>query len=257
MDFESYWQENKNFVLSVAGGALGFLILFLVLDSSYGADVRSGRARVSRERAKLAQSFFTQTDLSRAQAENDDLVGSSAKLAENAVFTARPAFLLEAGNGSPSNQYFGRVDRVQRELNLVAGRARCVLPEGLGLEPLKTNDEQVIARHLEALDLLDRALHRAIDAGVDRVARVEVALDPGLNSRSGLGRIERTRLTLRLVADPPAIADFMLRTQSSKLGPLLVDRYDARASPGRVDEVTLDLVLLAVRLHETVTGDED
>lgn len=49
----------------------------------------------------------------------------------------------------------------------------------------------------------------------------------------------------------------MLRTQSSKLGPLLVDRYDARASPGRVDEVTLDLVLLAVRLHETVTGDED
>jgi len=82
-------------------------------------------------------------------------------------------------------------------------------------------------------------------------------LDPGLNSRSGPGRIERTRLTLRLVADPPAIADFMLRTQSSKLGPLLVDRYDARASPGRVDEVTLDLVLLAVRLHETVTGDED
>ena len=30
MDLENYWQENKNFVLSVAGGALVFLIGFLV-----------------------------------------------------------------------------------------------------------------------------------------------------------------------------------------------------------------------------------
>jgi hypothetical protein len=60
-----------------------------------------------------------------------------------------------------------------------------------------------------------------------------------------------------MMADPPAIADFLLRTQSSKDGSLLVDSYDARVSPGRVDEVTLDLVLLVVRLHETVTGNED
>ncbi len=257
MDLESYWQENKNFVLSVAGGAMVFLILFLVLDSSYGSEVRSARARVSRERSKLAQSFFSQSDLSRAAEENESLLKASDELAGNAGFVPRPGFRLDPGGTSPSNQYFGRVDRVQRELSLLAGRARCVLPDGLGLEALKTNDQEVISRHLEALDLLDRVLRRAIAAGVDRVARVEVTLDSGLNSRAGLGRIERTRLILRMMADPPAIADFLLRTQSSKDGALLVDSYDARVSPGRVDEVTLDLVLLVVRLHETVTGNED
>lgn len=256
MDFENYWQENKNFVLSVAGGALAFLILFLVLDSTYGSDVRMGRGRVSRERGKLSQSFFDQRDLGRAQEQNKVLMESSETLGAKALFVPRPGFSLVEGAASNSNQYFGRVDRVQRELTLLAGRARCVLPDGLGLEALKTNDREVIARHLEALDLLDRALRRAIDAGIDRVMRVEVSLDPGLNSRAGLGRIERTRLSLRMVGDPPAVADFLLRTQSTKEGPLLVDSYDARVSPGRVDEVTLDLVLLVVHLHETDMGDE-
>lgn len=256
MDFENYWQENKNFVLSVAGGALAFLILFLILDSSYGSDVRAGRSRVSRERSKLAQPFFNQADLTRAREENQALMMASDQLGANAIFVPRPGFTLVKGAASNSNQYFGRVDRVQRELSLLAGRARCVLPVGLGLEALKTNDEEVIARHLEALDLLDRTLRRAIDAGIDRVMRVEVTLDPGLNSRAGLGRIERTRLTLRMVADPPAVADFLLRTQSTEEGPLLVDSYDARVSPGRADEVTLDLVLLIVHLHQTDAGDE-
>ena len=47
MDLDGYWQENKRFVLTVAGGFLVFLIAFLVLDSSYGAEARGSRARLA------------------------------------------------------------------------------------------------------------------------------------------------------------------------------------------------------------------
>ncbi|MBL6719816.1 MAG: hypothetical protein ISQ08_00230 [Planctomycetes bacterium] len=256
MDFENYWQENKNFVLSVAGGALVFLIAFLVLDSSYGADLRGSAARLGREQAKLRQSYYTNADLGRVEEEHEALVAARERLAAAAVFQPREGFRLRDGGGSPSNQYFGRVDRVQRELELLAGRARCVLPEGLGLEPLKTNDVEVIARQLEALDLLDRALRRAIEAGVDRITRVEVQLDPSLGGRAGLGRVERTRVQLRMTADPPAITRFLHATQRGD-GALLVDSYDARAAAGREDEVALDITLVAVRLHELAEEDEE
>ena len=124
---------------------------------------------------------------------------------------------------------------MQRELELLAGRARCVLPDGLGLEPLKTNDVEVIGRQLEALDLLDRALRRAIEAGVDRVSRVEVQLDPSLGGRSGLGRGERTRLHLRGRGPPRSRPS----STPSEARPLVVG-YDARAASGREDEVALD-----------------
>jgi len=169
----------------------------------------------------------------------------------------RDEFLLREGMGSPSNQYFGRVDRVQRELQLLAGRARCTLPEGLGLEALKTNDVEVIARQLEALDLLDRALRRAIEARVARITRVEIQLDPSLGSRTGLGSVERSRVHLRMTGDPSAITEFLHSTQRGAGGPLLIDTYDARVSNGREDEVALDVTLLAVRLHEPAREGEE
>ena len=256
MDLDNYWQENKNFALSVAGGALVFLIGFLVLDSSYGADLRGSAARLNREQQKLRQSYYTNADLGRVEEEHAALTAALDQLAGAAAFQPREGFQLRDGAGSPSNQYFGRVDRVQRELELLAGRARCVLPDGLGLEPLKTNDVEVIGRQLEALDLLDRALRRAIEAGVDRVSRVEVQLDPSLGGRSGLGRVERTRVQLRMVADPPAITAFLHATQRGAT-PLVVDSYDARAASGREDEVALDITLVAVRLHELAEEGEE
>ena len=80
MDFENYWQENKNFVLSVAGGALVFLIAFLVLDSSYGADLRGSAARLGREQAKLRQSYYTNADLGRVEEEHEALVAARTAL---------------------------------------------------------------------------------------------------------------------------------------------------------------------------------
>lgn len=250
MDLDGYWQENKRFVLWVAGGLVVFLIAFLVLDNSYGAEARSSLARRNGLRRDLAKAYYGASDRDRAQEENDALRAAERALEEAVAFETREAFRLREGAGSSSNQYFGRVEAVRQDLTLLASRARMTLPEGLGIERLQTNDEEIIERHMEALDLLDRVLRLAVEAGVDRVVTLQTKLDPTLESRAGVGRIERTSVQLRFVADPPAVAAFLTLTQSDRFGkPLVVDQYDAKRVAGRDDEVSCDIRFLAVRLH--------
>ena len=257
MDLNDYWQANKRFVVSVGAGVLVFFTAFLWLDSAFGSDARQAQGRLRKASNELRESRYSANELERAQEQNEALLADFEALSQSVAFEPRPAFVLQDGLGSPNNQYFLRRDELRAELAQLAGRRRVSLPEGLGLEPLKTLNRDTIERQMEALDLLDRFLRMAIEADVRQVTSVRVDLDSGFGARTGVGRVERTRVTVKLVGDSESITRAMTATQSPPYGkPLTVQRFDLSAATGKRSEVRAEVELLAVRLHAALTEEE-
>jgi len=56
-------------------------------------------------------------------------------------------------------------------------------------------------------------LRHAIASRVRRLDKIQIKLDPGLLSRSGLGEVERTRIELTVTGTSGALTSFLGRTQ--------------------------------------------
>jgi hypothetical protein len=95
----------------------------------------------------------------------------------------------------------------------------------------------------------------SIDSGVERIERIEVKLDPGLTSRSGVGEIERTRVTFVAAGAPQPLVRLLMASQSRSaqggeaLLPLVLERADLVAARNKPEEATLEVVFCVVRLH--------
>lgn len=250
MELGDYWHENKRFLTAVGGGVLAFLIGLALVGALFGSDVRSAQVKLRANQRSLREARYSSADLTRAREQNEALVAAMATLGDAVTFVPRAAFRLDPGAGSPSNQYFARVDRVREDLVTLAGRRRMRLPDGLGLEMLKTTREEVIERHLEALDVIDRAVRLALDAGIAGVDRVAVRLDPRLDSKDGVGDVERTRVQLELTGPSSAVASFLVGSQSDRFGAsLVIEALEVKRARAKEDEVGVDVTFLIVRLH--------
>ena len=256
MDLNDYWQENKRFVTTVGVGLLVFFAAYLFLNSAYASEVRSARRQLAKTQGELARQRFQKADEERARDQNEKLQTAFGTLVEAVDFVPRPEFQLGDDPGLANNVYFQAVERVRGELQRAASRKRVVLPDGLGLEPLKTLNVETIRRHLEALDMLDRVLTCVIDAGVRQVTTVRIQLDPRFASKEGVGAIERTQIQLKLVGDSEALARFLLDTQSDRFGrPLPVSRFDFKSATAKQSEVSGEIAFLVVQVHEPAAGE--
>jgi hypothetical protein len=168
--------------------------------------------------------MYSSNDLADAETENDALKKAVESLTRATAFQPRPQFVLDPKRGSPSNQYFGVVSAVREDLLKLAGRANLRVPEDLGLPALSPTREPDIARYLEALDLVDRAVRMAIASGCERIEKIEIKLDPKLTSREGVGGIEKTRVVVNLSGKSAPMIEFLSLTQQP-------DAVDARGTP--------------------------
>jgi hypothetical protein len=142
---------------------------------------------------------------------------------------------------------------VRDELLTLAGRNNLRLPDDLGLPALSPTREEEIARYLEALDLVDRAARAAMAAGLQRIDKVEIRLDPKLATRQGVGEIERTRVEITAAGAPGPIVRFLSATQEPAATggwkPLIVEKADVLTSRGKPDEATLQATFVVARLQ--------
>jgi hypothetical protein len=254
---EAFWQENKRFVLVTGGGAVVFLVGWLAIGSLLGDELAAQRRTAESARRKLSsEPMFSSDDLRRIEDENAALKSAVAALSDAVAWKPRPAFALDGRRGPPSNQYFSVVSATREDLLRRAGRANLRLPEDLGLPALSPTKEGDIQRYLEGLDLVDRAVRFALASGCQRIDRVQIQLDPKLGSKTGVGTLERTRVTLNLSGAPGPLTAFLARTQerapvddgSGAAGPLLVERSEMIPARTKTDEATLEVVFVVARI---------
>jgi len=259
VNLEAFWQENKRFVLLVVGGALVFLVGWIAIQSLLGDDLAAQRRSAESSQRKLAsEPMYSADDYKKLEAENGTLIAAVETLTNAVSWKARPLFALDSKRGAPSNHYFAAVAATREDLLRRAGRANLRIPEDLGLPALSPTKESDIVRYLEGLDLVDRAVRFALETGCQRVDRIQIQLDPKLNSKVGVGTLERTRITMNLSGPPAPLVAFLARSQEAEVqadgslaaGPLLVERCEmtpARAS-NRADEGSLEVVFVVARI---------
>lgn len=264
MDLSDLWQEHKRFLVTVGLGAFAFLIGMWTIEAVYGDDLAAVRgSRLSLDR-NLRQALYSRSDLDEAERQNEALRAAVDELAAAVESRPRERFLLGSeamGGGSPSIQFQRTVAALRDELLPLAGRNNLDLEPTLGLPSLSPTEDYKIERYLEALDVLDRAVRLAMDAGVEAIENVRIKLDPGLLSRAGVGRIERTRIELQLAGPSRALTAFLAATQrpgegEDDGGGRALQVHEFELSTGRADQTRLELVLVVARLHRAADEGE-
>jgi hypothetical protein len=258
MDLNDYWQENKRFVSAVAAGALIFLIAYLVVGNRYDDRITQQRADQVRLESEMRKSHYTAQDFAEAEDENESLRAAVETLAGGAAFRPRPAFRIDkASSVSASSQYLRAMNDVSAALIPRAKRANMKLDEGLGMPALSPTRDDDIERYLEGLDVIETVANLAIDCGVQRVERIAVRLDPGLSLRQGVGRIERTEVTFGFEGAAQPLVELLARTQRPPDGrPLCIADVEMSASRFKPGDATLELKLVAVRLHAPADSED-
>lgn len=236
MDLNDYWQENKRFLVTVASGVLVFGIGTMLVGKYFGDELSRRRLQVIQTSGKLAHDpMYTTDQLHEAEQENEALQKAVDALTKACAFVPRAQFVLDPKRGSPSNQYFAVVSAVREDLLRQAGRANMKVPEDLGLPALSPTREPDIARYLEAFDLVDRVVRMALSTGCDRIDKIEIRLDPRLNSREGVGRVESTRIAMSLSGKSLPLQQLLLVSQQPDEkdasgvplgGPLLLEKAE-------------------------------
>jgi hypothetical protein len=251
MDLGAYWQENKRFVVGVGAGTLLFLVGLAVESSLWEGERNETRRRIQGLRNKLAEASYGADDLAQAERENAALRAAVERLGAAATFEPRAEFARSAQGASASNQYLRAISRVREELESRANRAGIEIDPKLGMPELSPTVEAEIERYLEALDLVETVLDLAIRARVERVDKIQVRLDPGLSSRQGLGRIERTRVSFHLTGSSLALDRLLVWSQRPPAGarPLLVDGFEMQNARGKEGEVRLEVTFVVPRMR--------
>ena len=256
MDLNDYWQENKRFVTTVCAGLVVFLVGYFILNAHYQTDIKDTDRRISSLRTDLRKPMFTSSNLSTAKEENEALLAAVATLEEATAFRPREEFVLDASLGSFPNQYLRALTRVREDLLPRANRGNMTIEAGLGMPKLSPTKDEEIVRYLEALDVIETVATAAIDARVKRLDKITIRLDTGLNSKAGLGRIERTRVHFEMRGTSLALTRLVSSTQRPRDGRVLhIDEIEMSPSRSKDDEVQLDLTLTIARLRPLETAE--
>jgi len=266
MDLSDIWQENKRFITTVGAGLLVFMIGWMVVDGMYMSDIQSVQRLNRNDRKKLNTEMFTSADRSLARDENEELNSRYDTILDVAAFRPRPEFRLDQANVKAQDIYANAIENVRDRLRNLASRQRAFLPDGLDIDMLKTRNIDALERNLHAIDLLERAVEMALEAGVKQIRSVDISLDPAFRSRRGLGAIERTQVTIDAVSGAEAIAVWILMCETPRPGDpemsvhlqaLPIESIDARRAASKSDEVRTRVTFLVVRVNEIEPSDSD
>lgn len=269
MDLNEIWQEHKRFILMVAAGFLTFFVANSVIEGIFQSDIRAATSGVSKSSAILSKELYQSDDRVMAELENESLRDGYDKLVAAAAFRPRPEFDLAQNSSTPQNAYITAVERLEDRLIDLASQKRAILPDGLGLDTVQTLNVDLVERHLHAVDLLERAVQMALEAGVRRVRGIHVRLDPAFEKSRGLGAIERTRVQIETDSTAEAVTEWLALAETPlapgasgpaafvRLQPLPFQDIEMSRVSAKENEVRTSVTFVVVRVHELPTDDED
>ncbi len=166
-DLDDIWREHKKFILAAGGGLVGFLALLVVAGMIRGDSDKKTRENQVRER-RIQDAIDELGDREAYEAGVERTLKDVVRQARAQLeLVPRPEFELKPGEADPYLAYHRVLERVEAAA-AEADRRNIPRPQDLGFVKQPPSEERV-PEHLVSLDLGERVLKAAIEAGVTKI----------------------------------------------------------------------------------------
>jgi len=253
MDPAVFFQQNRKFLTIVGLGAVAFLLGETIVGATVGSRLRSARGSLAAETGRARQERFAPSQREEMRRRLEAAEAGFAALRARGEFTSRPRFVLDPSAGSPTNQYLDVVARVGEELRRRASEGDVEIDERLGLPAVSPGSREEIAQTLVGLDLVERAVGHAIDAGVRRVEEIRILVEErrtrGRRKGDAPRDLDEVRVRMRLAGSSASVGRFLEATQSGATV-IPIPAGEIRPNPKRAVETLAELEFVALTVRE-------
>ena len=270
MDLNDIWQEHKRFILSLAIGAIAFLVGYMVITGQFDTTGLERRIQNAKSMIRKADRYDRSARQEFAQAR-EKLEQRYRQGRNKVAFKVREPFSLQ-GKGDPRPHYFLVTEQVKSRVRAECNRSDVRLDDtrgaaSLGLPQASPTDKEQIERTLVGLDLADRMMTRLLAADAEAVSRnrqarglrevSRMAIDigtlassqPRQGRRQEAGLFDKVRVQARFLADSHTVKAFLQRVVQGE-NPIQVEEFTAGFPREEQKMLLVDLTLCAPLMRE-------
>jgi hypothetical protein len=222
VNFGDLWQEHRKYLTAVVAGAVGVLVVKLIIGLVYDDRIRKAGAKLERARADGARALPAGVDPAAVRRSREDLEAKFTALRASLHRKPREEMTLGAAANDPDLHYNAQIDRVRNGvLELCALRnidvdPRLGLPEAF---PTSRGDFQHYLRGLDAVEQIIAiclAAEQRVEGGIARIERLDI--EKAAKAKAGAARGKAFLSTLgvdAVIIGHPRALDDVLRTFSA------------------------------------------
>ena len=250
------WQEHRRFIVTVAAGALVFMIASMIISGMFGDRITRSRGRIASSQSavnaapKNADVKALEADRMQAEQLRDDLVAALERkpLKEYTVGTDRP---------DPDGYYSRTIQKQQSRLAEFFASENIMLDGSLGQPGSFPTLRYAQDWYLRGLDAVTQVLGLAMEAdsefpgSIVAVEKIDIAAPPKFTGRSaskeGAAFLTRLPVTIRIKGHPKGVNWILWRlAQKNTNGRTLVlasgtiESLDKMVAPGTLPPRGLD-----------------
>lgn len=258
MSLDTLWQLHRRFIVGTAIGLIVFLIGLAVIGSTVGKDLQRYQGLVSKHKRTLATPAYSSSQVNQLRTQLNQMVSQTQSLAAAALPPLRPEFVPAAGQ-SPTQHYIELTGQMRVDLIGWALRRNVDVDDSLGLPAQSPTQPQMIARILRGLDVVERVVRLAVQAGADSITDIQIASRIPKKRRNQSGtRLDMTPVTLEVVFTENSPKNFMQAVLDSAdgLGPLGLVRMELMPTNTRKKQRRVILEFAAGALPTAETEEE-
>lgn len=228
MSLDTLWQLHRRFIIGVAVGLIVFLIGMAMIGSTVGKDLKRYQGLVGKHKRALSSPAYSQAQVNELRGRLNQMVSQTETLAAAALPPLREQFVPAPGQ-SPTQHYIELTGQMRGDLIGWALRNNVDVDDSLGLPAQSPTQPQMIARILRGLDVVERVVRLAVQAGADGISDIQIASRIPKKRRNQAGtRLDTTPVTMEVVFADNSPKDFMkaLMDSADGLGPLGLVRME-------------------------------
>jgi hypothetical protein len=204
LDLSELFEENKKFILGVAGAAVVFFIADRIVSDDAEATTRKADAIV---RDLQRESYPVAADTQKAARLKKELEARLAESTKRLAYAPDEGFDVAPSARDADLQYNALFRRVREEVVDGAAAYDIDVDPTLGLPEVSPSQPDEISRYANALDVVRRVSLLAIDAGVRSIGPITVSKGSIGRFRSSESFLEELEITVRITGGMSSVGE--------------------------------------------------
>lgn len=233
MNLGDLWQEHRRYLTATLAGAMGVLVVKLILGLVYDGRIERAKATLSRAQGEQARALPAGIRVDEVKRGREALEAQFGKVRDALQRKPKPEMTL-VGVADPDLHYNAQLDRIRSGVLELCALRNIDVDQRLGLPDAFPASRGEIEHYLRGLDAVEQliatclAAEQRVEAGVARIERIEI--EKPAKARTGAaarGKPFTTQLNVEcsIIGHPRAL-DEVVRSFSS--APVEGDRSGRR-----------------------------